>query len=159
MQCRPSLTAALHSKNKMADREKILRYFKAGGDAELASQLLDLAEGARKSRRYKVTGFLDPHEQNVAEIIAANFPNIRVELNGGFQNAERLRAAFVSEEFYGQPDFAITPLQITWDKRYYDIGHRDVLGAFMGLGCKREIMGDIVFNEEGGQIVTGWIRP
>ena len=154
MQCRPSLTAALHSKNKMADREKILRDLKAGGDAELASQLLDLAEGARKSRRYKVTGFLDPHEQNVAEIIAANFPNIRVELNGGFQNAERLRAAFVSEEFYGQPDFAITPLQITWDKRYYDIGHRDVLGAFMGLGCKREIMGDIVFNEEGGQIVV-----
>ena len=50
--------------------------------------------------------------------------------------------------------FLITPLQITWDKRYGDIGHRDVLGAFMGLGCKREIMGDIVFNEEGGQIVV-----
>ena len=29
----------------MADREKILRYFRAGGDEELAAKLLDLAEG------------------------------------------------------------------------------------------------------------------
>ena len=28
----------------MADREKILRYFKAGGDEQLAAKLLDLAE-------------------------------------------------------------------------------------------------------------------
>ena len=34
----------------MADREKILRYFKAGGDEQLAAKLLDLAEGANKSR-------------------------------------------------------------------------------------------------------------
>lgn len=137
----------------MADRDKILRYFKAGGNAELAGQLLDLADGARKSRRYKVSGFLDPHGLNVAEIIGANFPNIKVVQSGGFLNAERMRAAFVSEEFYGEPDFAITALQVTWDKRYYDISHRDVLGAFMGLGCERDILGDIVFNEDGCQLV------
>lgn len=41
----------------MADREKILRYFKAGGDEELAAKLLDLAEGARKSKKFRVTDF------------------------------------------------------------------------------------------------------
>ena len=56
----------------MADREKILRYFKAGGDEELAAKLLDLAEGARKSKKFRITDFLDPHSYNVAEIVAAN---------------------------------------------------------------------------------------
>ena len=36
----------------MADREKILRYFKAGGDEELAAKLVDLAEQARKTGRF-----------------------------------------------------------------------------------------------------------
>lgn len=144
--------------NTTQQRETVLRYFKASGDAELAAQLLDLAEGARKSRRFKVSGFLDPHGQNVAEIVAANFPQVRIEMGGGFQNAERQKAAFIAEDFYGQPDFAITALEVLWDKRYYDIGHRDVLGAFMGLGCKREILGDIVFIDEGAQLVvdTPW---
>ena len=44
----------------MADREKILRYFKAGGDEQLAAKLLDLAEGANKSRKFRVSEFLDP---------------------------------------------------------------------------------------------------
>ena len=57
----------------MADREKILRYFKAGGDEQLAAKLLDLAEGANKSRKFRVSEFLDPHAYNVAEIIAANY--------------------------------------------------------------------------------------
>ncbi len=45
----------------MADRDKILRYFKASGDEELAARLVDLAEAARKIAKYKVSEFLDPH--------------------------------------------------------------------------------------------------
>ena len=41
-----------------------------------------------------------------------------------------------------------------WDKRYYDLSHRDILGAFMGTGCKREALGDIVFVPEGAQLVV-----
>ena len=71
----------------MADRDKILRYFKAGGDEELAARLVDLAENARKTSRYKVSEFLDPHGRNVAEIVAANYEGIRLETDGGFANA------------------------------------------------------------------------
>lgn len=63
----------------MADREKILRYFKASGDEEIAAKFIDLAEGANKSRKFRVSEFVDPHAYNVAEIIAANFENIRLE--------------------------------------------------------------------------------
>ena len=138
----------------MADRDKILRYFKASGDEELAARLVDLAEQARKSSRYKVSEFLDPHGQNVAEIVAANFDRIRLEIDGGFANAERAKAAFVAEDFYGTPDFGLVCYLVSWDKRYYTLGHRDILGAFMGMGCEREIMGDIVLAPEGAQFVA-----
>ena len=138
----------------MADREKILRYFKAGGDEQLAAKLLDLAEGANKSRKYRVSEFLDPHAYNVAEIIAANFENIKLASDGGFANAERVKVAFVAEDFYGQPDFGMAYFLATWVKRYYDLSHRDILGAFMGTGCKREALGDIVFVPEGAQLVV-----
>ena len=124
----------------MADREKILRYFRAGGDEELAAKLLDLAEGAHRSRKFRVSDFLDPHGCNVAEIVAANFANVKV--------------AFVAEDFFGQPDFGMVCFKVEWDKRYYELSHRDILGAFMGMGCKREILGDIIFIPEGAQFVA-----
>ncbi len=138
----------------MADREKILRYFKAGGDEELAAKLLDLAEAAVKSRKYRVSEFLDPHAYNVAEIVAANYENIKLAASGGFNNAERVKVAFISEEFYGEPDYGMAFYLAAWDKRYYDLSHRDVLGAFMGTGLKREALGDIVFVPEGCQFAV-----
>ena len=138
----------------MADRDKVLRFFRSGGDEDLAAKLLDLAETVQKSRKFKVSDFLDPHGLSVAEIVAANVGNIKVEVNGGFQNPERAKVAFVSEEFFGKPDFALECFQVEWDKRYYTLTHRDILGAFMGLGCKREILGDIIFIPEGAQFVA-----
>ncbi|MCQ2381043.1 MAG: YlmH/Sll1252 family protein [Acidaminococcaceae bacterium] len=138
----------------MVDREKILRYFRSSEDETLSARLLDLADGANKVRKYRISDFLDPHGLHVAEIVAANYENIRIETDGGFANAERQRAAFVAEDFKGGIDYEIACLLIKWDKRYYDLTHRDILGALMGSGCKREALGDIVFIPDGAQIVT-----
>ena len=137
----------------MAERDKIRKYFQGSGDEELAAKLIDLAERAKRSNTFRVTEFLDPHEQNTAKIVAANFPDIALVTDGGFPNAERVKVAFVSDGFRGVPDFGIAAYLVAWDKRYYDLGHRDVLGAFMGMGCRREILGDIVFVPEGAQLV------
>ena len=133
----------------MADREKILRYFKAGGDEQLAAKLLDLAEGANKSRKFRVSEFLDPHAYNVAEIIAANYENVRLESDGGFSNAERVKAAFVADDFYGQPDFGMAYFLAAWDKRYYDLSHRDILG---GHGLQARGLGRYRFCARGSAV-------
>lgn len=83
----------------MADREKILRFFKAGGDEELAGKLIDLADQARRNRRYMVSDFMDPHGINVADIVASNYTQITMKSFGGFQNAERMRIAYVVDDF------------------------------------------------------------
>ncbi|MDR2006639.1 MAG: RNA-binding protein [Acidaminococcales bacterium] len=136
-------------------REKIIRYYKAGGDEMLAARLCDLAETAAKSRRYAISAFLDPYGLSVAETVAAHFAMLRLEFEGGFVGAERVKAAFVDNEYRGELVYDIIGLEIKWDKRFYSLAHRDVLGAVLGLGCEREVIGDIVLGGEGAQLVAG----
>jgi RNA-binding protein YlmH len=137
----------------MGEREKILRYYQASGDGELAAKLLDLAEAALRNRKYKVTEFLDPFGYSIAETIAVHYERLELLASGGYDGAERVKATFVNEEFRGTPDFAIEVFSVKWDERYYQITHRDVLGALMGLGIKREIIGDIIMCGHGCQII------
>lgn len=51
----------------MADREKILRYYRGTEGAEIAARLLDIAELVSKNRKYKVSEFLDPYGYTIAE--------------------------------------------------------------------------------------------
>lgn len=130
----------------MAEREKIIRYYRASGNGELAARLLDLAEGTLKSNKYKTSEFLDPYAYSIAETIVAHYPRLLLNSEGGYEGSERVKVAFVSEDFKGTPDFMISVVRITWDGRYYHITHRDVLGALLGLGVKREVLGDIVMQ-------------
>ncbi len=136
-----------------AEREKILRYYSSSGDEGLAAKLLDLAERVDKQGRFSVSEFLDPYGASIAETVAAYFPQLHVDTNGGYAGAERARIAFVADDFYGEPDYKLTAVAVNWDKRYYQLSHRDVLGAIMGLGCKRELFGDILMVEEGCQVI------
>ncbi len=137
----------------MGDREKIIRYYQASGEGELAAKLLDLAEAALRNRRYKVTEFLDPYGYSIAETIGAHYERLKLVASGGYDGAERVKAVFINEEFRGTPDVAVEAVSVTWDERYYQITHRDVLGALMALGIKREIIGDIIMCGHGCQII------
>lgn len=128
----------------MADREKILRYYRGQDEGELAARLLDLAEYAIKYRRYKVSDFLDPHGFSIVETIAAHYEQLNTISDGGYNSAERIKAALVSKDYAGSIDFNIAAIMISWDSIHYHLTHRDVLGALMGLGIKREVLGDII---------------
>ena len=137
----------------MSEREKILRYYRSSGDEEIAAKLLELAENALRSQKYKISEFLDPYGLSIAETIAAHYERVRLETGGGYAGAERSKAAFVDDSFAGKLVFNITAVQVSWDKRYYTIGHRDILGSLMSMGIKREVTGDIILNPEGCHII------
>ncbi|WP_371370900.1 RNA-binding protein [Sporomusa aerivorans] len=141
----------------MSEREKILRYYRSSGDAELAAKLLDLAEMALRSRKYKVSEFLDPYGLSIAETIVAHYDSLALETNGGFTGAERSKAAFIDKDFLdyaGSLDFSLAAVLLSWDSRYYRLSHRDVLGALMGQGIKREVLGDIIIAGEQCYVVA-----
>ena len=137
----------------MTERDKIIRYYRASGDADLAAKLIDLADGAARSRKYRVSDFLDPYGMTVAETVIAHYTDLKLETDGGYEGAERAKAAFVHDDFPGKIDFAITALQAKWDGKYYHLTHRDVLGSILGLGLKRDVFGDLLVSEGTAQII------
>lgn len=137
----------------MADREKILRYYRGTEGAEVAARLLDIAEVVSRNRKYKVSEFLDPYGYTIAETIAASYDNIEINSSGGYYGAERQRASFKHDDFLGNEDFAIKVIKATWNDKYYHISHRDILGSLIGLGIERNVIGDILVKNDHCKIL------
>lgn len=140
----------------MKDREKILRYFAATGDEakEMAVRLLNLADQVDRGRPFAVGPFMSPFAAQIGQTIAAHMKTITAKPFGGYHEAERVRIAFVRDDYEGPVDFGVSLLSVTWDGRYRLIGHRDVLGSLMGLGIDRAILGDILMQGAGCQVVV-----
>ncbi|MFA6849156.1 MAG: YlmH/Sll1252 family protein [Selenomonadaceae bacterium] len=138
----------------MADREKIIRYYKGTEGAEAAIKLVDMAEQVTRSRKFRLADFLDPYGCEIAETVAANYPVIKVSFDGGYVGAERQRAILIHEDFMGTPLFNIVAVEAAWNEQFYHISHRDVLGALMGLGIKREQIGDLLIMGSAVKILT-----
>lgn len=136
----------------MIDKEKILRYYKSTGEDIVAAKLLSLAEIAEKTGKYKVSEFLSPGEFAIAEVIASS-AELNVVAEGGFANAERNKAVFVHKDFSYGIVSGIVALEVTWNKEYYKIAHKDLMGAILAI-CKRECIGDINITDNGAQFVA-----
>ena len=112
-------------------------------------RLKELALRARHSMQPSFTRFLEPpmdmdvrHAAAQAEVKAAFF--------GGFADAERRLAAFYSGDAPEEWEYPLECLELTWNSRYASPGHRDLLGAVMGLGLERSATGDIAPSQEEG---------
>ena len=136
------------------NREKIIRYYKGTEGESAAVKLVDFAEQALKSQKYKLSGFLTPFEQSMAETIAKTLGGLKVEFDGGFNGAERRRAAFCDEDFAGTPNFEITVIKAEWNGEFARLSHRDVLGSILSLGVDREVVGDIIATKEFAKILV-----
>ena len=138
----------------MDAREKILRYYKGTEGEEISIRLVDIANQALKNRKYKLSGFLTPYEQEIAGTIANSLGEIKVDFNGGYIGAERQRAAFISEDFQGTPNFEISVIKAEWNGEFARLSHGDVLGSIMSLGIEREHIGDIIATKESAKIIV-----
>ena len=138
----------------MADTSKLIRYFEASGSGEEARRMLDLAEQVVKGRPYRVADFTSPAGLVIADAIKANYPQIIVKTDGGYEGAERIRIAFVDSDFNGTVDMGIRALKVNWDPRFRLLTHRDVLGSLMGLGIDRSKFGDVIVQQGGAQIMV-----
>lgn len=118
-------------------------------DALEAKRLDELARRAAFSGRAQYTRFMEPPSFDAARA-AANRAGARVAFWGGFEDAERRVAAFYAKEPPEPGEYPIAALRITWNAKFASPGHRDLLGAAMGLGIERETMGDIAMGEFRG---------
>ena len=134
---------------------KIAKYGAEMTEDELLLAVLD-DKTAECEDKYIVTntGFLDIYRQStVIEYLKRK--NVRYELYGGFKDSERKLAVFLPE--YAEsvdyltenPDASPICVLVIKKDGFSELSHRDYLGAIMGLGVKREMLGDIAVTDGG----------
>lgn len=64
------------------------------------------------------------------------------------ENCERKRVIVNYNDDYIDVEKYISIVKINYNKKFGEINHRDVLGAMMALGIKRECIGDIIVSDE-----------
>ncbi|MBO8162282.1 MAG: hypothetical protein H0Z34_01020 [Brevibacillus sp.] len=120
--------------------------------AERALEMLLLAEQRQTMR---LTDFLDPRQLFILQSLTSQVSDVRVEGYGGYEGAERVRALIHPGYIVPEPDdFKLTLAEIKGDQRFVKLSHRDVLGALLHIGLKREKFGDILMDDEGCQIIV-----
>ena len=110
-----------------------------------AKRLRELALRAAHSGAPRFTRFLEPSELNDARA-AANAAGVNCAFFGGYEGAERVVAAFYTDAPPEPPEYPVRALRISWNAKFADPGHRDLLGAVMGLGLERDATGDIAMG-------------
>lgn len=114
-------------------------------DGALDKRLNELALRAQHTGRVCATRFLEPSTL-VAVNAAASRAGVKVALWGGYEGAERCVAAFYAGDPPEAGDWPVVALRLQWNAKFANPGHRDLLGAMMGLGIEREMTGDIAMG-------------
>ena len=128
-------------------------------DEVLFSHASDLKMQCADESIVQSTAFLDLRQRTLLlPLEKSQSEYVKTFYYGGYDDAERLCAVFVPkfyEEknpfdfFASYPEFdPITLLRIE-KYRFTSLSHRDYLGALMALGIRREMLGDIVTDENG----------
>lgn len=99
----------------------------------------------------KRTDFLDPRQANILMTLANRVPDVHLRLDGGYPGAERKRAFIAPEyRFLDDEEMGIQVLSVTSeDAKFMELEHGDFMGAILGLGIKRDKIGDIQVIEHG----------
>lgn len=118
-------------------------------------QVLEWKDEVKVRHQERLSDFLDPREQQILKSIIGLDEDVNLAFLGGSPYAERCRARLTPSYLEStEEDFQLTLFQIDYAARFVTLEHRDILGALMNLGIKREKFGDIFINDGIVQLVT-----
>jgi RNA-binding protein YlmH len=121
----------------------------------LLVKILDYVEQVQKYSEPRFTQFLDPSQVAKAESVLKRFSDVRYVVDGGVKNCERkIVAIFPVDMEDNMTDIPVVPIGIKGNFRFESISHRDVLGALMSLGIKRDKVGDIILDDSSCFIIA-----
>ena len=124
-------------------------------EQQLRKRMEELALRAEQRGIYTYTEFLNLAEQDMLVKRALPAGSASYRLWGGFMDAERKIACFGDKECCGYVEeppivcLCIAPLQRKFAE---PLTHRDFLGTLMGLGIRREMLGDIIVSDSSGYL-------
>lgn len=129
--------------NQMEKQTIIAKIAENEDDRMLFARLYDRLTGAERKNIPAVTCFLAPREQVLTRTM---LPDLKLHFFGGQEHAERAICAwlpeYLDESFFWDSDGPVAAVRATFFERDA-LTHRDFLGGLMGIGIKRETVGDI----------------
>lgn len=120
-----------------------------------------MAQDVLLYHKINITDFYDPYHTGLV-ISALKFTSgVSCRADGGYPGAERKRVVICPD--YQDPedtDSGLTFLSIAGSFHSSRPGHRDYLGSLLGLGLKREKLGDVLVNDGGANVIaSGEVAP
>lgn len=119
---------------------------------EKQKRFMELADRSNAKGYAIYSDFLGLAE--ISEFSAMRF-SVPTTLWGGYDDAERCVVCFGDREYFrDNTDYPIDCICIKpVNQKFADnLTHRDFLGSLMGLGIRREMLGDIIINENCGYL-------
>ena len=144
----------------MDKQKQISRVAENDEDRVLFARLYDRLTGAEQKNIPGVTCFLSPREQVLTKRM---LPELEIRFFGGHADAERAMAFwlpdYLDEQVFWEEEGPAAAVRATYFEKD-QLTHRDFLGGLMGIGIKRETVGDIyVGNGTCDFLVTREILP
>jgi RNA-binding protein YlmH len=131
------------------DKNSLIKMVTKLEDRVLVSRLLDKVEQCHYSS-FVYSDFLSPYEATIAKRVLDKVNEVFYTFIGGYEGSERVIAA-ISSDFIDQENvLSSAPLSFMRIKTLAEkpLSHRDYLGSLLGLGIKREKIGDILVCED-----------
>ncbi|MBQ6020293.1 MAG: hypothetical protein IJL26_08960 [Clostridia bacterium] len=116
------------------------------GELLLKKRLVELSDRSAARGVYESTEFLSLADRSVLHALERSGAVSPAALFGGTERAERVIAVFGNEADCGyayEPELRVISIAPLSEKFGEELSHRDVLGAVMSLGVRRELTGDI----------------
>jgi photosystem II S4 domain protein len=125
-----------------------------GEEKELGSRILDIASEAYAENRPAYCDFLDPRGQEIALGIVRGTGSLAYQFGGGYRGAERQCLAIFPDYYPSdRVEIPLAAVDIEGTADFSQVSHRDVLGAVLGCGIRREKIGDVLITGRGAQVV------
>ncbi|WP_223066382.1 RNA-binding protein [Paenibacillus caui] len=104
----------------------------------------------------KLTDFLDPRQCHILTNLANRHPDAALRLWGGYEAAERRRALIAPDyrDLDTEPMHMKVLSVVSDDTQIAELDHGDYLGAILGLGLKRDKIGDIHVRDDGCHVIV-----
>ncbi|MZQ76291.1 MAG: RNA-binding protein [Peptoclostridium sp.] len=141
----------------MIDRTRLTAHIKDDELRRVVFNVIDKAQAVIKTHDTKTTDFLNPYElKSSVGVLNSLRGEISYITYGGYEGAERncisIIPWYAHQESIGE--MPIRCIEVNGSFKFSEISHRDYLGALMGLGIKREKIGDILVHENKCHIVV-----
>src|SRR6056297_1545715 len=138
----------------MFDKEKLLSHLHREDDRKLGDFILDKLEKVLERKSIERTNFLNPYQRKVALGLIEQINGVNHLTEGGYKKAERQRVVlFPDYLFPDHIDSSISIIKVEGNFNFKEVTHKDFLGAILGLGIKREMVGDILVHDDYAQMI------